>query len=47
MAGALFLSLAFGQMLIGGHTTVADIAIHLGLTVMALLLVDKADKTTK
>ena len=44
MAGALFLSLAFGQMLIGGHTTVADIAIHLGLTVMALLLVEEKEK---
>jgi thiosulfate dehydrogenase (quinone) large subunit len=41
MAGALFLSLALGQMLIGGHTTVADIAIHLGLTVLALLLLEK------
>ena len=47
MAGALFVSLAFGQMLVGGHTTVADIAIHLGLTVMALLLVKEAEKTTK
>ena len=41
LAGALFVSLAFGQMLIGGHTTVADIAIHLALTVMALLLVEE------
>ena len=46
MAGGLFLSLAFGQMLIGGHTTVADIAIHLGLTVLALMLVDEAEKKT-
>ena len=44
MAGLLFLSLAFGQMLIGGHTTVADIAIHLGLTVGALLLVEEEKK---
>ena len=44
MAGMLFLSLAFGQMLIGGHTTVADIAIHLGLTVGALLLVEDEEK---
>ena len=43
MAGVLFVSLAFGQMLIGGHTTVADIGIHLGLTILALLLVE--DKT--
>lgn len=39
LAGLLYISLAFGQMLIGGHTTVADIAIHLGLVVAALLLV--------
>jgi len=44
MAGLLFLSLAFGQMLIGGHTTVADIAIHLALTVVALLLVEQEKK---
>jgi thiosulfate dehydrogenase (quinone) large subunit len=44
MAGALFLSLAFGQMLIGGHATVADIGIHLGLTVMALWLVEESPK---
>jgi len=44
MAGVLFLSLAFGQMLIGGHTTVADIAIHLGLTAVAILLADSSDK---
>ena len=44
MAGLLFLSLAFGQMLIGGHTTVADIAIHLGLTVGALLLVEEEER---
>jgi hypothetical protein len=43
-AGALFLSLAFGQMLIGGHTTVADLAIHLVLTVVALLLVEEDKK---
>ncbi len=43
-AGVLFLSLAFGQMLVGGHTTVADIAIHLGLTVLALLLVEEEKK---
>ena len=42
--GLLFLSLAFGQMLIGGHTTVADIAIHLGLTVGALMLVEEEKK---
>jgi len=46
MAGFLFLSLAFGQMWIGGHTTVADIAIHLGLTVLALLLLEEAEKRT-
>lgn len=40
LAGLLYLSLAFGQMLIGGHTTVADIGIHLGLVVAALLLLD-------
>ncbi len=39
LAGLLYISLAFGQILIGGHTTVADIAIHLGLVVAALLLV--------
>jgi thiosulfate dehydrogenase [quinone] large subunit len=39
LAGLLYISLAFGQMLIGGQTTVADIAIHLGLVVAALLLV--------
>ncbi|NCZ95929.1 MAG: hypothetical protein EBZ44_01675 [Verrucomicrobia bacterium] len=44
LAGALFLSLAFGQMLIGGHTTVADIGIHLGLTVLALLLVEDKNR---
>jgi hypothetical protein len=44
MAGVLFLSLAFGQMLIGGHTTVADIAIHLALTVVALLLVEEEEE---
>lgn len=44
MAGVLFLSLAFGQMLIGGHTTVADIAIHLALTVIALILVEEEKK---
>ena len=44
MAGVLFLSLAFGQMLIGGHTTVADIAIHLALTVVALMLVEEEEK---
>ena len=43
-AGVLFLSLAFGQMLIGGHTTVADIAIHLALTVVALILVEEDKK---
>ena len=44
MAGLLFLSLAFGQMLIGGHTTVADIAVHLALTVMALILGEEDKK---
>jgi len=43
-AGFLFVSLAFGQMLIGGHTTVADIAIHLALTVVALILVEEDKK---
>jgi hypothetical protein len=43
----LYISLAFGQMLIGGQTTVADIAIHLGLVVAALLLVgDEPAATT-
>jgi len=46
MAGFLFLSLAFGQMWIGGHTTVADIGIHLGLTVMALMLVEERGTKT-
>ena len=47
LAGLLYISLAFGQMLIGGHTTVADIAIHLGLVVAALLLVgDEPTATT-
>ncbi|NCY20441.1 hypothetical protein EBX31_00605 [bacterium] len=40
LAGLLYLSLAFGQMLIGGHSTVADIAIHLGLVIWALWLVE-------
>ncbi|NDE84422.1 MAG: hypothetical protein EB056_00045 [Verrucomicrobia bacterium] len=40
LAGFLYLSLAFGQMLIGGHSTVADIAIHLGLVVLALRLLE-------
>jgi len=44
LAGLLFLSLAGGQMLIGGHTTVADLAIHLALTVLALLLVEEENK---
>ena len=43
LAGLLFLSLAFGQMLIGGHATVADIAIHLILTVIAHLLLEETD----
>jgi len=38
LAGFLYISLAFGQMLIGGHSTVADIGIHLGLVVAALIL---------
>ncbi len=38
LAGLLYISLAFGQMLIGGHSTVADIAIHLALVVVALIL---------
>ena len=47
LAGLLYISLAFGQMLIGGQTTVADIAIHLGLVVAALLLVgDEPAPTT-
>jgi thiosulfate dehydrogenase [quinone] large subunit len=47
LAGLLYISLAFGQMLIGGQTTVADIAIHLGLVVAALLLVgDEPTATT-
>ena len=47
LAGLLYISLAFGQILIGGHTTVADIAIHLGLVVAALLLVgDEPTATT-
>ena len=48
LAGLLYVSLAFGQMLIGGHTTVADIGIHLGLVVAALLLVgDQPAATTE
>ena len=38
LAGILYVSVAFGQRLIGGHKTVADIGIHLGLVVAALLL---------
>lgn len=44
LAGFLYLSLAFGQMLIGGHSTVADIAIHLGLVVLALRLLEAEEK---
>jgi len=43
-AGILFVSLAFGQMLLGGHPKVADIAIHLALTVIGLLLVEDRKK---
>jgi thiosulfate dehydrogenase (quinone) large subunit len=46
-AGFLYVSLAFGQMLIGGHTTVADIGIHLGLVVAALLLVDQEQEAKR
>jgi hypothetical protein len=34
-------------MLIGGHTTVADIGIHLGLVVAALLLVDQEQEAKR
>jgi hypothetical protein len=48
LAGLLCLSLAFGQMLIGGNSTVADIAIHLILVVLALRLLESegGDKGT-
>ena len=45
LAGFLYLSLAFGQMLIGGHSTVADIAIHLGLVVLALRLIEAGEES--
>jgi hypothetical protein len=38
LAGILYIALAFGQMLMGAHSVVADIAIHLGLVVAALVL---------
>jgi len=44
LAGLLYLSLALGQMLIGGHSTVADIAIHLVLVVLALRLLETEKK---
>jgi len=44
LAGFLFVSLAFGQMLIGGHSTVADIAIHLGLVILALRLLEAEEE---
>ena len=47
LAGLLYLSLAFGQMLIGGQSTVADIAIHLVLVVLALRLLEAAEEKAK
>jgi len=38
LAGILYITLAFGQMLLGAHSVVADIAIHLALVVAALAL---------
>ncbi len=38
LSGLMYVSLAFGQMLIAGHQTVANIAIHLALLIAALLL---------
>lgn len=47
LAGFLYLSLAFGQMLIGGHSTVANIAIHLGLVVLALRLLEAEEQKSR
>lgn len=47
LAGLLYLSLAFGQMLIGGHSTVADIAIHLGLVILAMRLLEAEEGGVK
>ncbi|NBQ55273.1 MAG: hypothetical protein EBU36_01245 [Verrucomicrobia bacterium] len=47
LAGLLYLSLAFGQMLIGGQSTVADIAIHLVLVVLALRLLEAAEEKAR
>jgi thiosulfate dehydrogenase [quinone] large subunit len=47
LAGLFYLSLAFGQMLIGGQSTVADIAIHLVLVVLALRLLEAGEEKSK
>ncbi|NDB95212.1 MAG: hypothetical protein EBZ78_03475 [Verrucomicrobia bacterium] len=38
LAGILYVVLAFGQMLMGAQSVVADLAVHLGLVVAALVL---------
>jgi hypothetical protein len=38
LAGILYVVLAFGQMLMGAQSVVADLAVHLGLVVAALIL---------
>lgn len=40
LSGLLFVSLAFGQMLVNGTDIVVQIAVYLALTVLALLLVE-------
>jgi hypothetical protein len=45
LAGILYVALAFGQMLVGAHSVVADIAIHLGLVVVALVLAGDENPT--
>ena len=45
LAGILYIALAFGQMLMGAHSVVADIAIHLGLVVAALVLAGDENPT--
>jgi hypothetical protein len=45
LAGILYVALAFGQMLVGAHSVVADIAIHLGLVAAALVLAGDENPT--
>jgi uncharacterized membrane protein YphA (DoxX/SURF4 family) len=45
LAGILYVALAFGQMLVGANSVVADIAIHLGLVVAALVLAGNENPT--